>query len=179
MNTSDLPGDLTGSHPFVSYANKLKRAIARRTPLIGIGYKLREGENGYVQEILPGAGGRPGESGIGTQVQLISVAGDTLIVQGFDNSELTGDAIVIAKPYELRQSIASEVIDGITITYVYENAWTRNAYASGTFLEHQIILPRYTAGGLLQYIDCDHTLLTGITRIDVNVAGRAWARKYQ
>lgn len=122
---------------------------------------------------------KPADPGIGTQVELVSVAGDTLIVQKVDDDDnITSTLLVIAKPYELRQSLTSELIDNVTVDYVYDNAWTRQAVIAGVFIETQIIIPRYTVGQQLQYIICDNTGIPGIKAMDVNVAGRAWARKY-
>lgn len=162
--------------------NKLVSNSRSHQPIQSDGMLTGHTIHGVIREpeqIMPtyGPPATPGESGIGTQCELLAVSGDTLIVREIDDSGITADTLTIAKPYELRQSITTETIEGVVITYVYDNAWTRAAYISGAFIETQIIIPRYTVGGRLQYIGCDHTGL-GITKIDVNIAGRAWARKY-
>lgn len=56
MTNSDIPGNLTGSNPLVSWLNRIKLALCRRTILPGVGYKVRNSESGVILEILPAAG---------------------------------------------------------------------------------------------------------------------------
>lgn len=102
--------------------------------------------------------------------------------------------ILIAKPPKLRGSITSAVYDGVTVSYTYRVGDTtfteRDAYIAGQFVETQIILPRYLNGDitLLGNDVISATEPTGGTQVqvsgthltwqDLNVDGRAWARKF-
>lgn len=173
MNLGDLPGDLGGNHPLATWLNRLKRAVARRTPKPGVGYSVRQGADGVSFVIIPGGGGRGGTAVQIKVATLLSVGGDTLGVRLQDASIVTA-----YKPYELRQTTN----DGLGLNYTYFNGSERDASQNGLFLESQLILPRYVIGGLIWVAKPDYAYSAqtepDTTYLDLNVGGRAWARKY-
>lgn len=170
---TDLPAELRGNHPLANWSRKLLRAVRRRTPLEGFGYKLRQTENGFTQEILARGGGG-GESSPIRMAFLASVTFDEMTCIDPDSP---ATSIRIAKPYKLRQH-ASQVIDSTTLTYTYVSGVERNAFQAGLFLENQIILPRYQVGDPIFYAQIEEDIITDVDKIDLNVDARAWARRF-
>jgi hypothetical protein len=103
--------------------------------------------------------------------------------------ELSTD-VPIAKPQELWYTVASVVVDGVTITYSgYDiNSQTRQA-TIGSVPEIQVIVPRYVPGQIIYATQPDlvqvntdpnfpFTQSVPCTLQDMNKGGRAWARKF-
>jgi hypothetical protein len=154
MTTSDLPGEISGTHPLRGWLNKLRRAIIARTPQLAPGYRLRENATGFNLEILDAGGDSLGLS----LHRLKSVQGDYLTCKAWDGTEAgktTSDAgadVYIAKPAELRDSIVTETIEGEVFTYTYATgpATTptitnklRTATVGGVVREVQIVTPEW------------------------------------
>lgn len=114
----------------------------------------------------------------------------------WDGTTIGLDDVKIAKPKRLRVTVASEVIDGVTVTYSYGTpADDNNRTASdGTNSEYQVAFPRFkghgkSAGGTvpdtLSIVSAYVPLLgTGVTAGGVPVyleeflPSRVWARRY-
>ena len=152
MRNSDIPADLTGSHPLVSYINKLKRCIKRRTPLPGTGYKLRMSEDGFTQEVIPGGGGTTAASSVSAFL-LQTVYSATTVPNGYvlgclkysgiEGGALESSITYVARSFKLRP-IASRFVNGILWSYAYSADYTqRIATSSGRPSENQVIIPYF------------------------------------
>lgn len=142
MNLGDLPGDLGGNHPLATWLNRLKRAVARRTPLPGVGYQVRQGEGGVSYVIIPGGGGKNATALSVVTLRLVKVLANTLKCSDGTNT------VYVAKPWLLRNNMAQRVIRGTTVSYVYDGAvgsatrfQLRVASASGFTSETQVVTP--------------------------------------
>lgn len=125
---TDLPSELRGNHPLASWSRKLLRAIRRRTPLEGLGYKLRQTERGFTHEILlRGGGGQPTEYKL---FQVTVASPDSSTAVNTNEVRLADDGLLqiistfgaIAKPLHLRPeskpSTTHVVYPGYTPTFV-------------------------------------------------------------
>jgi hypothetical protein len=131
-------------------------------------------------DVLTPAGGN------GTAVGMFIVKG---IFQDYCNCH-TWDGVTegnvnvyVAKPFLLRGSINSENIDGSNISYsnYAANTYVTRVATSGGNSETQVIVPRLQVGSkvLAASITTDVNVSNvAVTWIDVNVDGRAWARKF-
>lgn len=175
------PGRIAGGNEFADAWNKNSEALRSRTPQPSDGLGILSAFTVHGTHHLPEAPlppyAQPAAATVaGTDVKLgalVSVAADTLQVLLVD-----GTTVTVYKPYELRQSTN----DGLGLTYAYSSGQERDASQGGLFLESQLILPRYTIGGLLWVLQPDYAYATqpakGNVYLDINVGGRAWARKY-
>jgi hypothetical protein len=59
-----LPSEPGGNTAEAGWMRKLRLFVASLVILPGIGYKVRRSPNGTILEILPGAGGSPGNAGM-------------------------------------------------------------------------------------------------------------------
>ncbi len=118
-----------------------------------------------------GAGGG-GVAATAKLATLLSVAATTLSVQ-----TASGETLTVAKPFALRNP-ASETVDGVVISYSYSTVTERQAQIAGLFVETQIVLKRYVAGGKLIIFQPDNTDIANVVWMDANVDARAWARKF-
>lgn len=167
---TDLPSELRGNHPLANWSRKLLRAVRRRTPLEGLGYKLRQTEQGYTHEILLRGGG--GES---TQFKLFSVtvaSPDSSTAVNVNEIRLTDIGLpetistfgTIAKPLHLRPesrpSTSHVVYPGYTPTVV-SGAWaTTNPRSWGLIIGFR---PTFGTG------------IDGIEWMDTGMITRDWA----
>src|SRR6185295_3271880 len=142
--TGDIPGQLGGSNPLATWLNRLRRAVTRRTILQGVGYKVRCTEEGTLLEIIPGAGGTGTPVAI-SQFQITNIRSDHLVCRTWNGAALGTTDVIVAKPYKLRGSITSQVLDEVTVDYTYFGSefLEREAIIRGEWIETQIILPRY------------------------------------
>lgn len=123
-----------------------------------------------------------------TQYRLKSVQNDYLVCRLFDGTTEGDDDVSIAKPFELRYT----GWHGVTITYPLESvigtsqavtySYQTSTYRIANTTEHQGIRPIYVPNQSIIYA-ASVTNGTGvsdttgeISLIDLNVAGRAWAK---
>jgi hypothetical protein len=111
------------------------------------------------------------------QFTIASIGEDVLICNPFDGtaSDETSE-IIIAKPPELRAS-REEWND---ITYTYTNSQTRTA-DDGSETEDQVIVPEYVVGDVIYAVKnivggTGVVVTDPVEWLDLNVAGRAWAK---
>jgi len=113
--------------------------------------------------------------------RLKSVQGDYLTCRTWDGTTEGGTDVFIAKNYKLRNSITSQVIDGVTVNYTYTTTVERDA-TIGANTETQIIVPRYLSDDLIFAIYSETTGVEKdddeLTLLDINADARAWAVKY-
>ena len=114
------------------------------------------------------------------------------------NGFITGsDSILIAKAPRQRPSVASEIIDGITITYSSYTGSNNRTATDGTNFEFQVVFPRYTTASYLNtsgasfnnnmaivsaYTPLNGNFVTGSNGKQVYLEEclphRVWARRY-
>lgn len=150
--------------------------------------------------------GSPEELGGGggasvSRYRVKSIQRNYLTCRTWDGSAEGATDICIAKPFKLRRAIAGAIIDGVNVSYTYDAAdipSTTRIASNGTETETQIIVPRYLFAAPSQLPDKGDEIFavganTGlvtvanepvgtaggqaITLLDLNIDGRAWARK--
>lgn len=184
---TDLPAELRGNHPLANWSKKLIRAIRRRTPLEGLGYKLRQTEQGFTHEIIPGGGG----GGHLEMYRLKSVQADYVTARTWNGETEGSTDIFIAKNTETRQP-ASETIAGELWTYTYgTGADANNQYRSaahGTVTESQVVTPYWiaddTPSAIIFAMSAGNTgiikdegLATEQTLTKLLITARCWAKR--
>jgi len=131
-----------------------------------------------IQQVFPSAGDSPPMTM--ERLQIVSIGNDYLVCCAFDGvTPVTDSLFFVSKPPELRRS--RESWNGLT--YVYEDSQTRTATNADEEEEEQVIVPAYVEGdtifavtnivsgtGVLDQDGVDYGYL------DMNVAGRAWAK---
>lgn len=113
--------------------------------------------------------------------QIDGVFNDYVTVQLWNGSAFAGASISVARPVELRASLASDTIYGTGVSYSASDANTRTASAGGFDTENHKVLPPYEVGREILVIDTG--LATGVTDaganpvtyIDLNIGARTWA----
>ena len=86
---------------------------------------------------------------------------DYYYAQHYSSGGATGAVVAIAKPYEMRTSLGTEVIDGVTVTYDHGSPKVdnvRTATASGTN-QIEVCFPRFGSGQIIWASQADHTLV--------------------
>ena len=109
-----------------------------------------------------------------------SQASDHLVCRTWDGTTEGGGDVAIAKPHKLRNSVTSATIDGVAVTYTYGGTFVTRTATIATIDEDQVIVPRYLVNDLIFAVDSSGgTAITGTlqNKIDLNVDGRAWAKK--
>lgn len=118
--------------------------------------------------------------------RVVSVESDHYVCHAWDETTLTEGVteVMVARPWEHRNSILSEVIAATTYDYTYTNTTTRES-DDGVTVETQVIVPYILVTDETQpnpTVICAVTANTGVevesvpvTLQDINVAGRAWA----
>lgn len=184
--------DRKGKNNFLSlsYGTKVVRAANAFLNLIvraGKENRLHIADGNAVLELIGGAGGGPNAAPF-SRYRPKTVESEhyvcRLLTVGAEG-EVEGDTdILIARPFEHRNSILSETIDGQQYVYTYGS--TTERVSTGPTTETEQIVPHILLEGLEG--DTLTTIIaaaadTGVTvdgqvltLIDINVAGRAWAR---
>ena len=112
------------------------------------------------------------------QFMVVAERGNYLVCKSWDGTTL-GSAVNIAKPYKIRTSITSEIINLITHNYSYSGGgpYTRtDAYYGVT--ESQVVTPPYLANDIIYAASFATTTpadLAAVTLLDINADGRTWA----
>lgn len=107
-----------------------------------------------------------------------SQTSDYLVCRAYDGGTESETDTHIAKPPKLRFSTASAVVDGVTVNYSsYSTSDQTRVATAGAVSEIQIIVPRYLTNDLIYAASAAYTGVSGVTLIDMNMDGRAWARR--
>lgn len=117
--------------------------------------------------------------------RIVSVESDHYVCHTWDEATLTegSSEVLIARPWEHRNSILSEEIAGTTYDYTYTTTTERES-DDGSTTETQVIVPYIILheDGDNPTVICAIECNTGVevegspvTLLDINVAGRAWA----
>jgi len=188
MTSSEIPGELSGSHPLASWLNKLRRAVIARTPQSGPNYRLHERTTGFGLDIGPGGGGASV-----AMYRLKSVQDDHLTCRSWDGTTEGTSDIFVAKVHKLRHSITTETIETVVYLYTYETGpantptisnKVRLAKVGATEIERTIVTPEWLVNDLIYAVAAN----TGVFRTPgppkadpVSLLmlgdGRAWAVK--
>ena len=94
-----------------------------------------------------------------------------------DGSTTYGSVVNVAKMKEVRPSLTSEVVDGVTFTYTYTDDNHRSS-SDGTSSQNENCYPRYLIGKMLfaSQASGGYTAVTGASWVDLTT--RLWIRKY-
>jgi hypothetical protein len=129
------------------------------------------------------------------QYVIKSLAQDYFGCVTWDGTTEGTETVYVAKPYDLRGSLASEYLDPTTIatTYLYSYSYTAGqsylrrtasvTISGTTTTEKQDIVPRYKIGSKILAASVESSGILGpdsveITLIDLNISARAWCRAY-
>ena len=194
FNGLRIPLFVAGEKPGAFSAERMSQLVKALNALLNIrvlrGAKdqVLIADAGTVIEIATAAAGSApsGESSSVTSYKVTAHHGDYLTCRTWDEATQTAGSVDvnIAKPHELRNSVLTETIDAIEITYSAHDtgAQTRSA-TDGTTTETQIIVPRYLTDGDNPTIIRVRSVTggTGVaeapTLEDVNPGGRAWSKQ--
>lgn len=119
-------------------------------------------------------------SGGGIQMlKEVSVTADYIVCHSWDGTTEGSTAINVAKKPECRTSLASEVIDGVTVTYSYTDSNLRTSN-DGTNTQIEVMHRRYKAGQVMFAGGSDHTGVSvgGVPILLVDLTDRFWSRRY-
>ena len=118
-----------------------------------------------------------------------TVGGDYLTCKRYDADadKTAGRTILVAKPWELRQSpfngVQIEYPDGLKISYIYANQRKRSATSSTGLVENQAMIPDYFQGaiilaarGIAGGTGAEGPASEVIIWEDLNTTGRFWAK---
>jgi len=190
----NLPPILPGDTHAQSAHNALVKAVKSLRPMRGTGVQTMHTAFGVSRKANPGRAARPSLLQL---FRITAVQGDYLTCRTWDGTNLGGADILVAKPENLRASLAAENVDGVALTYNWAfddgSGNTRVCY-DGTYSETQVCFPRYiyyTQAGNVAANNQDVIragLFTGPTGVaTVDDAGqfwcelkpaRVWAKKY-
>ncbi|MGN6553247.1 MAG: hypothetical protein ACTHLW_05950 [Verrucomicrobiota bacterium] len=96
----------------------------------------------------------------------------------------------VAKPYKLRNSIASETIEAVNYTYAYDVSYTERTQSGGGITEAQVVIPYFLpingtypgdeiratpipSTSMIKIPGTPNTMVN-VTWLDLNLDGRAW-----
>jgi hypothetical protein len=110
-----------------------------------------------------------------------SVAANYLVCRTWDGAAEGGADVKVAKPPELRH-VASEVVEGVTISYTYQSRANnldgqRLAGAAGFATQTEIVIPVWRVNSEIWAMKpAGGTGVTEAAWLDLNVAGRMWCQ---
>jgi len=184
----------------MSYLCELQAFAVQNQLVQGVGYRLKVTPHGTTQLFdLAASGMRNGTGSTAAQMIVKVIKSDWIEClrynedTGEDPSPSTAtDYIKIALPYRLRKTpFDGMTIDGFTYTYLDPNPYHRRHVTFGVYHEIQVIVPKYRPGDLIYTTNhplggttvldriTDPLLPQGLTWLDLNVDGRAWAQTFE
>ena len=187
----DAPKPVLGRTAEAGWLNKLLNFVKSSQILPGRGYKINRKLNGTTLEIEEAKG--KASSSI-SQYVIKSVEGDSITCRtvSIDTNGVRtegADDELVAKNWELRNSITSETIDGGVILYTYPPAgnYVKRVADDGSATENQVVVPRYLVDSIIYVATVDGTGVyqiddltleeTEIKLLDINADGRAWTQE--
>ena len=181
-----IPRKLPIGTAFAAEWNAMVDALKSQRITSGGGLKMTVTPFGTMPSIqkqwsAPGAPG--GAASPVERFRLKSVQGDYITCRTWDGTTEGGSDVKIAKPPKLRRSIASESIEGTTVSYSYASRTNnldgkRDASAGGVTIT-EIVMPVYIvndeifAAKPLRGTDVVVSSVE-LEYLDINVDGRAW-----
>lgn len=107
-----------------------------------------------------------------------SQTSDYLVCRAYSGGTESETDTHIAKPPKLRFSVTSATVDSTTISYSsYSTTNQTRVATAGAVSEIQIITPRYLVNDIIFAASSSYTGVEDVTLIDMNMDGRAWARR--
>jgi hypothetical protein len=167
----DAPNPPSGSRKFVAWCRRVLGAIDANRILSGRGYNVVRTSRGVILEIDPGGG--KGASVLPYYV--VEHHEEYTLCSPFDGVQPSGEAtVIIAKPWELRYSVSSEVLDNIQFNYASYSLTGQSRVATWTAgTETQFIVPRYRFGSIIAAFKCGKTGVEDATHLELSA--RAWS----
>ena len=122
----------------------------------------------------------------GRQYRVKSVQDDHLVCREWDGTVEGAGDVKVAKPFLLRKTPFDTLTrNGITFAYTSSTERTATEDSSGD-IQNQIIVSSYQVDDLIYVIgnvaggvDTQDENSVDLTRLDLNVDGRAWSRKFE
>jgi len=162
----------------LGHAFKLLTALAKVRLVPETYGRVEKAAAGFVIRLDPAAIGGGGTPGTAVVSKFTFQSSQSDYITCHDG---VGADVYIAKPAKLRGSVTSETIDGTTISYgTFSGDYTeRTASAAGYTDEVQAIVPRFLVNDVIYAATVDGGTGVGSapTYVDLNVDGRAWAKK--
>jgi hypothetical protein len=184
----NLPNPMTGPGALAHWCNRVREFCHWSQLLSGPGYRVKQLQGGRIIEIIPQGGGGKGAAPVGAQrFRVKSVASDYLTCHFWDGTTEAGSDVKIAKPPELRHSLASQTINGVAVTYdtfaISGGVCTRTAHPAGAADQLEMVLPVYQIAGAGADAEIWADQPAGGTGVaaaadwmDTNRDGRAWCQ---
>lgn len=190
------PARIASDSEFAAAWNAEREAVRSHAPLTGPGLLTSHTIHGVHRDPVPDLPPYAQEA-VAAAVQagasvaryrLKTVRKNYLVCRTWDGVTEGATDIFIAKPFKLRHDRTSAVINGVTINYTYPDAAnpalrTASEPASGES-ESQIVVPYWLTNDEIFAITGAPGLnsaapdaVSAITLLDLNLDGRAWARK--
>jgi len=185
----------------MAYLRELESFCQQNQVVSGVGYRLTVRPTGTTLAIDPAGHGRAVEHPGSTVQQMIvkDIKSDWIECLRYNedtgadpNPSTEADYIKIALPYRLRRTpFDGLTIDGFTYAYLDPNPYHRRHVTFGAYHEIQVIVPKYRPGDLIYTTNhplggttvldriTDPLLPQGLTWLDLNVDGRAWAQTFE
>lgn len=164
-NVINAPKPTTGLGYHPTWLNQILAFVRANVIIPGPGYRLRRTAGGMVLDI-ESRGGSAAATG-GTQYHLKTVQSDYITCRTWDGSSDGATDIHIAKPYKWRNSIASDLLQGITHTYTYtsnvdglgvDNVSRINSWSSTS--ETEMMFPVWVFNEIIHAVPMNHTGVT-------------------
>lgn len=171
--------------------NKLRDYCISIRPAKGLNTRLKRTSRGTIINTDPA---EEAETVIvAKQFRVVSVQNDYIVGHEFDGTTEASEETLIAKPYRLRRTpfhgtsttvTLEDPISGnqsVSLSYTYHSPTFRVVNVTSLLVngpEKQLIIPLYVAGNSIYAIEPENgTGVTGVTWLDINADGRAWAKK--
>lgn len=108
----------------------------------------------------------------------VDMAGNYLVCRPDGGAGDGSDDINVAIQPELRNTIASQVIDGETWNYSYSGQSRTATLSGGSYAETEEITPRFLEGDVVPVTRCTNTGVTvgGVGLQYISITGREWAK---
>ncbi len=108
-----------------------------------------------------------------TTFQITAIGtGDYFTAQTWDGTTLGGVDFFIAKKIDFRESLVSEVVDGVTITHTYSDDNNRTS-SDGVSTQDEVCWPRFAVGAEVQAALCANG--TPVADVDwIDLTARMW-----
>jgi len=127
----------------------------------------------------PGSGGGGGSS---KRFTIVEIQGDYTIGNEIGEDLDPGEEptpVIIAKPEEVRTSVANEIVDGVLYTFAYAGSNQRTSTKAGGSVQIEVCYKRYRVGQVITAIQmANETGVPDADWLEIKPT-RLWARKYQ
>ncbi len=181
------PNEPIGNSSVASWCRRLLRWCKSIEIQSGVGYRVRKGSGGTTLELLGVAGGAA-VTPVG-RFRVKSVQGDYVTCRTWDGTTEGSSDVLVAKPPQLRHSISSQPINGVTVSYSGYSidgttyVCSRTASGSGYSDQTEYVLPVWQKSTgqdseLWAFKPKDGTGVTDCDWLDLNIDARAWCEVF-